>query len=43
MRTPTLRVEGHLVLGVSLTFLGRLRSGMENLERHRHLDREHHA
>ena len=38
------RVEGHLVLGVSLAFLGRLRSGMENLERGiAAFDREQHA
>ena len=38
------RVEGHLVLGVSLAFLGRLRSGMENLEKGiAAFDREKHA
>jgi predicted ATPase/class 3 adenylate cyclase len=38
------RVEGHLVLGVSLAFLGRLRSGMENLEKGiAAFDREQHA
>ena len=38
------RVEGHLVLGVSLVFLGRLRPGMENLEKGiAAFDREQHA
>ncbi len=38
------RIEGHLVMGVSLAFLGQLRSGMENLEKGiAAFDREQHA
>ncbi len=38
------RIEGHLVLGVSMAFLGQLQSGMENLERGiAAFDRQKHA